>query len=89
MPIAPGKVTKVTIDCWAMGQRLDAGDRMRLLASTAWPGYARNLNTLAAHGSAREAVIANNTIYHDRERPSPVLLPVVPRDGAPGLTFER
>jgi hypothetical protein len=33
--------------------------------------------------------VANNTIYHDARRPSHVLLPVVPREDAPGLKFDE
>jgi predicted acyl esterase len=33
--------------------------------------------------------VANNTIYHDAKRPSHVLLPVVPREDAPGLKFDE
>jgi len=34
-------------------------------------------------------VIANNTVYHDTQRPSHLLLPVVPRKDASGLRFEK
>jgi hypothetical protein len=34
-------------------------------------------------------VVANNSIYHDAKRPSHVLLPVVPREDAPGLKFDE
>jgi hypothetical protein len=80
----------VTIDCWAVGQRLKAGDRIQLvLGSSAWPGYTRNLNTLQPQATSKDAVVANNTVYYGGERASYVELPVVPREDAPGLRLGR
>jgi putative CocE/NonD family hydrolase len=87
-PVPPGTVAEVRIDCWATGLRLAKGERLLLrLSSWGWPGYARNLNTLEPPATAKEARVATNTIHHDAARPSHLLLPVVPRDDAPGLTF--
>lgn len=88
-PATPGEVTRVAIDCWASGLRLERGDRVLLrVSSWAWPGYARNLNTLEPQATAERAVVATNVVLHDAEHPSHVLLPVVPREDAPGLSFE-
>jgi putative CocE/NonD family hydrolase len=89
-PVAPGTVARVAIDCWATGLRLEKGDRILLqVSSWVWPAYGRNLNTLEPQATAEDAVVATNTIHHDAERPSHVLLPVVPREGAAGLAFEE
>lgn len=89
-PVPPGTVTRVEIDCWATGQRLDKGDRIQVvISSSAWPGYGRNMNTLEDQLTATKPVIANNTVYHDTQRPSHLLLPVVPRKDASGLRFEK
>jgi putative CocE/NonD family hydrolase len=90
VPVPPGTVAKVTIDCWATGLRLAKGERLLLkVSSWGWPGYGRNLNTLEPALSAKEAVVATNTIHHDERYPSHLLLPVVPRADAPGLAFEE
>lgn len=87
-PVPPGTVTRVEIDCWAKGLRLQAGERIQLeISSWAWPAYGRNLNTLEPQDTATTAVVAANTIYHDAQHASHVLLPVVPREDAPGLSF--
>lgn len=89
-PVAPGTVTRVVIDCWATGMRLAKGERLLLqVSSWVWPGYGRNLNTLEPQAAAKEALVATNTIHHDAEHASHLLLPVVPREDAPGLSFEE
>jgi putative CocE/NonD family hydrolase len=87
-PVPPGTIAKVTIDCWATGMRLEKGDRLMLTVSSwVWPAYGRNLNTLESQATAKDSVVATNTIYHDSAHPSHLLLPVVPREDAPGLSF--
>ncbi len=89
-PVAPGTVVRVEVDGWASSIRLRAKDRLHVeVASTAFPGYARNLGTLEPIATAETFVVATNRILHDAEHPSHVLLPVVPREGAPELVFER
>jgi putative CocE/NonD family hydrolase len=87
-PVPPGTVAKVTIDCWATGLRLVKGERILLkLSSWAWPGYGRNLNTLEPQATAKDGVVATNTILHDANRRSHLILPVVPRSDSLGLEF--
>ncbi len=89
-PAAPGEVVRVEVDGWASSIRLRAKDRLHVeVASTGFPSYARNLGTLEPIATAETIVIATNRILHDAAHPSHVLLPVVPREGAPGLVFER
>lgn len=89
-PVPPGTIAKVTIDCWATGMSLEKGDRLMLtISSWVWPAYGRNLNTLEPQATAKDPVVATNTIYHDAEHPSYLLLPVVPRPDAPGLSFDE
>ncbi len=88
-PAKPGEIVQVEIDCWATSLRLEKGDRIRLqVSSWGFPGYARNLNTLEPQATATKPVVATNRVTHDAKRPSFLLLPVVPREGAPGLRFE-
>lgn len=79
-PVRPGTVAEVTIDCWATGIRFDPGDRIRLeIGSTAYPAYARNLNTLDPPATAKKGVVATNRIHRGH-----LLLPVV----GEGFRFE-
>jgi putative CocE/NonD family hydrolase len=89
-PVKPGDVFPVRIDCWATGLLLAQGDRLALVVdSIAWPGYGRNLNTLESPLTARDAVVATNTIYLDAARPSHLLLPVIPTAEGRGLELQR
>ncbi|MBK9385905.1 MAG: CocE/NonD family hydrolase [Planctomycetes bacterium] len=89
-PVPPNEVVQVRIDLWATGIEIAAGERLALsVDSLAWPGYARNLNTLESPLTAKDAVVATNTIYLDAKRPSHVLLPVIPNAEDRGLELAR
>jgi predicted acyl esterase len=76
----------LTIDMWSTSLRLGAGERLRVqVSSTAFPGAARNLNTGEPDATATKMVVAHQTIFHDAEQPSYLLLPVIPREGLGAL----
>jgi putative CocE/NonD family hydrolase len=55
------------------------GHRIRVhLTSSHFPQFSRNLNTGEPFGTATEMVVAEQTIYHSSQRPSHILLPVIP-----------
>jgi uncharacterized protein len=84
----PGEISKVTIDCWAHSMTLDAGDRLRVVVtSSAFPDYARNLNTGEPDATATKMVTAHQTIFHDKAHPSYLVLPVIPRAPLGDLRF--
>ena len=77
--IEPGKVYAYDIDCWTTSQLFKKGHSIRLeIASTAFPKYDRNPNTGETLGKSTELKRADQTIYHDKDHPSHLLLPVVP-----------
>ncbi len=77
--IEPGQVYAYDINCWNTSQLFKKGHRIRLeVASSAFPKYDRNPNTGAPLGKSAEMKTAVQTIYHDRDHPSHLLLPVVP-----------
>jgi putative CocE/NonD family hydrolase len=54
------------------------GHRIRLeIASSAFPKYDRNPNSGAPLGQSAEIKTADQTIYHDRDHPSHVILPII------------
>ena len=76
----PGEVYKFTIDLWATSNVFKAGHKLRLeVSSSNFPRFDRNLNTGEPAGSSTRLVKATNTIYHDRDHPSALILPVIPR----------
>jgi putative CocE/NonD family hydrolase len=78
-PIEPGHVYPYDIDCWNTSQVFKKGHRIRLeIASSAFPKYDRNPNTGAPLGKSSEIKTADQTVYHDQEHPSHLVLPIVP-----------
>jgi putative CocE/NonD family hydrolase len=69
--LTPGKVYKATIELWDTAHQVKKGHRLAvLITSTAFPGYARNLNTGEPVINATRMVAAQQTIYHDATQPS-------------------
>lgn len=76
----PGEVYKVTIGQAYTSNLFKAGHRIRLnITSSMAPHYDPNPNTGNDIATEVELIPARNTIYHDKVRPSRVILPVVPR----------
>jgi putative CocE/NonD family hydrolase len=74
----PGEVYKFTIDLWSTSNVFLKGHTLRLeVSSSNFPRFDRNLNTGETAGAGQNYVPATNTIYHDAEHPSALVLPVV------------
>jgi hypothetical protein len=79
-PLEPGKVYRMEIDLWVTSNVFLPGHRLRLeVSSSNFPRFDRNLNTGRTGGGEVEMQRAEQTIYHDGEHPSHLLLPVIPR----------
>jgi putative CocE/NonD family hydrolase len=79
--LAPGRPYEYTIDLKATSNVFLRGHRIRLLiTSGSFPRFDRNAGTGQRPGDAHEQdlLAAEQTIYHDAQRPSSLLLPVVP-----------
>jgi putative CocE/NonD family hydrolase len=77
--IQPGKVYRYEIDLWVTSNAFLPGHKIRVeISSSNFPRFNRNLNTGEPFGTGTEFIKATQTIYHDKERPSHVLLPVIP-----------
>ncbi len=75
----PGQVYKFTIDLWSTSNVFLKGHELRLeVSSSNFPRFDRNLNTGGAQAAGEHYAPATNTIYHDAEHPSALVLPVVP-----------
>lgn len=78
--MTPGTVYKLTVDLWATSNVFLAGHKLRLeISSSNFPRFDRNLNSGEHPARATRVVKATQTIYHDPEHPSALVLPVVPR----------
>ena len=79
-PIVPGKVYEYKIDMWSTSNVFLKGHRVRLeVSSSNFPRFDRNLNTGKTAAESSIFVRATNTILHDSEHPSALVLPVVSR----------
>jgi putative CocE/NonD family hydrolase len=78
--VTPGEIYKYTIDLWATGNVFKAGHRIRLyISSSNFPRFNRNLNTGEDIAGSSRSVRAHQTIYHDRDHASALILPLIPR----------
>ena len=79
-PIVPGKIYEYKIDMWSTSNVVLKGHRIRVeVSSSNFPRFDRNLNTGTSAAEDATFVKATNTVLHDREHPSALVLPVVPR----------
>jgi len=75
-----GKPEPLEIDLWVTANLFRSSHRIRVeISSSNYPRFDRNPNTGHAFGADAELVSAKQTIFHDREHPSHLLLPVIPR----------
>ena len=75
----PGQVYRLTVELGATANVFLAGHKLRLeVASASYPRFDRNPNTGAEPETATTFTKATNVIYHDRDHPSALVLPVVP-----------
>ncbi len=82
--LTPGSVTPesdgslhISIQLWPTACRLLKGQRIRVqVSSGAHPRFVRNLGTGEPLATGEKLCIANQTVYHDPEHPSAILLPV-------------
>jgi len=82
VPIVPDEPVEYAIDLWATSNLFQPGHRIRIeLSSSNFPHFDRNLNTGGQLGTETlaDARLALQTVFHDAQRPSHVLLPVIPR----------
>jgi uncharacterized protein len=71
-------VRRVLVDLWPTGHRFRRGHRIRVhVASGAYPKVARNPGTGEPLGTATTMLVADQEVFHDPDRPSAILLPVV------------
>jgi putative CocE/NonD family hydrolase len=81
-PVNPGEVYKVTVDAGVTGNVFRKGHRIRVeVASSNFPRFDRNPNTGGPIAQETRLVKASQTVYHDRTRPSQLVLMVMPGKG--------
>lgn len=80
--LKPGEVVRAPIDAGVTSNVFLKGHRIRVeISSSNFPRFDRNPNTGAVVADETRLLKADQTVYHDRERPSQVVLMVVPGKG--------
>ncbi len=75
----PGEVYELVIEPYPTANVFKKGHRIRLdISSSNFPRFDVNPNTGEPILRHRRFRIVDNTVYHDRRRPSHVILPVIP-----------
>ncbi len=76
--LEPGKVYEYTIDLWSISQIFLKGHKIQVeISSSNFPKYDRNPNTGAKFGEDTRLQKATQTIYHNDQYASHIILPIV------------
>jgi uncharacterized protein len=79
-PVEPDKIYEYSIDLGGISNVFKAGHRIRVeVSSSNFPKWDRNMNTGHLSGQDAEIKLAAQTVYHNSQYPSHILLPVIPR----------
>jgi len=78
--IRPGKTYRYEIEAGVTANLFKKGHRIRIeVSSSNFPRFDRNANSGLPLGTDTKLLKATQTVYHDRARPSRLVLPVAPR----------
>lgn len=76
--IEPGKIYLYEFELWPTSVYFKPGHRIRVdICSSDFPKY--NVHSNLANGNSGEYTVAEQSIYHDKNHPSYLVLPVIPR----------
>ncbi|HVA87339.1 MAG TPA: CocE/NonD family hydrolase, partial [Candidatus Saccharimonadales bacterium] len=77
--VEPGKVYRYTVTLWETSNLFKAGHRIRVeVSSSNFPHFDRNLNSGEDLATGCHPRIAHQTILHDQQHPSHLVLPIIP-----------
>lgn len=71
---------QISIDAGVTSYVFAAGHKIRLeVSSSNFPRFDRNLNSTRPNAQVTKIVTAHQTVFHEKQYPSAVILPVIPR----------
>lgn len=77
----PGELYEITVTPFPTANVFKQGHRIRVdISSSNFPRFDVNPNTGEPLGMNRRAIPADNSIWHDAEHPSHILLPIIPAE---------
>jgi len=75
----PGRIYPVSFKLYPTSNVFKRGHRIRVdVSSSNFPRFDVNPNTGEPLNDNRRTAVATNTVYHDAEHPSHIVLPVIP-----------
>jgi putative CocE/NonD family hydrolase len=78
--MTPGTACEFTIRLYPTSNVFKRGHRIRVdISSSNFPRFDVNPNTGEPLNRHRRLVVATNTVFHERNRPSRIILPVIPK----------
>jgi len=78
VPLTPGKIYEVSVDCWSTSIVFNTGHRIRVsITSSNYPRFDRNPGTGKPWTNGCKFVKQTNRIYCDAKHPSRIILPIV------------
>ncbi len=79
--LVPGKINEYNLELLPTSNVFKQGHSIRVhLTSSNFPLWDRNLNTGNEQGMDTNLQVAKQTIYHDRNYPSHIIIPIIPRE---------
>jgi putative CocE/NonD family hydrolase len=79
VPLEPGRVEEYEIELLPTSNLFRRGHRIRVeVASASYPAFDRNLGTGNPLGADQAGLTAVQLVHHDADRPSHLILPIVP-----------
>jgi putative CocE/NonD family hydrolase len=77
--LKPGEIAPIEIKLYPTANVFRRGHRLRVdVSSSNFPRFDVNPNTGEPLNEQRRMAVATNTVHHDREHPSQIVLPVIP-----------
>lgn len=78
--LEPGQPEEFEIDLWVTSNLFQRGHRIRVeISSSNFPRFDRNPNSGKPFGTDTELMTAKQTVFHDAQHASRLVLPVIPR----------
>ncbi|MFW5896503.1 MAG: CocE/NonD family hydrolase, partial [Bacillota bacterium] len=79
-----GEIVKIEVELPPTSMFFAPGHLIRVdVSSSNWPRFDVNPNTGEEMGRHRKIEVAQNTLHHDRDHPSHLVLPLLSREGQP------
>jgi uncharacterized protein len=81
---------QITIDAGVTSYVFSAGHRIRLeVSSSNFPRFDRNMNSSASNAGVTKMAKAKQSVFHEKDYPSALILPIIPIHGHSNVHFAR